>query len=469
MPSLQQTRRALGLLAIVVGPMVLGGLIGRVGWSAWQRGTSTDPLAAVSSPPPMTLERLHLEDPPRSRDRFETARLGAAAVDPSAAARLVEFFDPAAPEQPLASGPLRVEYTLDATLTDRIFELLRRGRVAHGHAIVSDPRTGRLLAYASTDPEAFPPQRAYPAASIVKILTAAALLELEEDSPDIDPSCVYRGNPYRLNRRRLERPPTGRKASLERALATSNNQCFSQWALQQVGESRLLETFRRFGLLDAVAPGHEAGRVEPTESKLDLGRLGSGLGGLRMTPLHVAQLASILTHGDRVEPWWIDRIVDGKGSSLALPPRAPAEPALATNIARELRSMLVATTARGTAKSAFRDRRGRPRLGAIEVAGKTGNLTGQDPFGRYEWFMGLAPAKDPTIAVVVLQLQSDLWWSRSSELASDILRAVFCERTGCRAELANRWTGDLGSWAAPLLVSDLARVSAPATREERPR
>jgi len=439
----------------------LGALVGRAGWQAWSRNLASASAAAAdvsAPPPPIDLGRLRLEDPPRSRDRFEAARQRTAAIDPAAAARLVERFAPVAPERPSASGSLRVEYSPDEALTERVFEVLRRGRVARGHAIVSDPRSGRLLAYVSTDPEGFPPDRAYPAASIVKILTAAALLEEAEDAED--PSCVYRGNPYRLNRRRLDRPASGREASLERALATSNNQCFSQWAVNVLGGERLVETFGRFGWLEPPAPGHEAGRVEPAETKLALGRLGSGLDGLRVTPLHVAQLASVLTHGNRIEPWWIDRVVDAQQRSLPLPPRAPAQRVLSPERAEMLRSMMIETTTGGTARSAFLDRRGRPRLGSIEVAGKTGNLTGEDPFGRYEWFLGLAPAEDPTIAVVVLQLQSNLWWARSSELASEILRKAFCERGDCRSELAMRWTGDLGAWAAPRLVSDLVDEEA---------
>ena len=117
--------------------------------------------------------------------------------------------------------------------------------------------------------------------------------------------------------------------------------------------------------------------------------------------------------------------------------------------------MLVATTTRGTAKSAFRSRRGRPLLGDVRVAGKTGNLTGRDPFGRYEWFVGLAPADEPTIGVVVLQLQSNLWWKKSSELAASILREVFCERRTCDSKHAARYTGDLGPEARPRRMSEL--------------
>jgi cell division protein FtsI/penicillin-binding protein 2 len=398
---------------------------------------------------------LRFEDPPRSRDRFEAARLRAAGIDPSASARLVEFFDPSALDRPLASGPIRVEYSLDEALTEQVFEILRRGRVVSGHAIVSDPRSGRLLAYVSTDPEGLPGHKSYPAASIVKVLTAAAVLE--SSGIDANPRCVYSGNPYRLSRRRLDRPRSGREASLSRALATSNNQCFAQWALHDLGEDVLRETLERFGWLASPAPGHSAGRMEAPETRLDLGRLGSGLDGVRVTPLHVAQLGGILAHGEWVEPWWVDRVVDLEGRSLELPPRTPPRRVLAPEIAARLRSMLVATTTRGTAKRAFRDRRRRPLLGDVAVAGKTGNLTGSDPYGRYEWFVGVAPAEDPTVAVTVLQLQSHLWWARSSELAARILRSVFCERGSCRPELSHRWTGDLGSWTSPLLVSDLAR------------
>jgi len=455
-------RISLALLAIglgLMGGMVASGGLSRA-WRAWggvSFGGRLPDVAAhrPSAPLPASL----LDDLPLGRERFESARLEAGAVDPSARSRLVEWVDPPSGTAGDSwSGPLRIEYSLDEALTERVFRVLKRGRVARGHAIVLDPRTGRLLAYVSTDPEGFSPAHAYPAASIVKVLTAAAMIE--HSGGGAVPDCVYRGNPYRLNRRRLDRPKSGREASLERALATSNNRCFAQWALHDLGEAGMQGVLGRFGWLSPPASGHDAGRVESIESEFDLARLGSGLDGMRVTPLHVAQLASILTHGRWIEPWWVDRVVDARGRSLERPQRTPSREVLPEQVARRLREMLVGTTTRGTARSAFRDRRGRSLLGEIPVAGKTGNLTGRDPHGRYEWFLGLAPADEPRIAVVVLQLQSHLWWARSSELAADILRSVFCDRKGCRAELAARHTGELGAWAAPLLVSDLDRLSS---------
>ncbi len=462
----------LGRVAVVAGIALLLVLLwgAQAAFRSW-RSSAPPTLPAVSAaPPPAALSAERLADLPRTRERFEYARAHASRFDPQANPRLVEWLPPGGtgPRAELSGWPddaLRIEYSLDETLTEDVFEVLRKGRVERGHAIVIDPRTARLLAYVSTAPDSFPADRAYPAASIVKVLSAAALLEEEEKGADT--SCVYRGNKYRLNRRRLDRPRSGNESGLEEALATSNNQCFSQWAVHTLGEERLRATLERFGWLAPPAPGHESGRIELVESKLDLGRLGSGLDGLRVTPLHVAALTTILTDGALREPWWVDRVVDPAGRSVALPRRAEPRTVLPASRAKALREMLVSTTTRGTAKRAFRTRRGRPVLGNVRVAGKTGNLTGRDPYGRYEWFVGVAPAEDPKIGVVVLQLQSNLWWKRSSELAANILREVFCDRRTCEAKHADRFTGDLGPVADPRRISQIdAPLRIAGVREE---
>ena len=179
----------MGRLALLgIATAVLGlGWLGYEGVTAWGANQPTSLLpsvsaAAAAAPPPRSIEIL--PDPPTTRDRFGEARLGAAEFDPAAAPRLVEFISPTTgertPRSAASSDAWRVEYSLDEELTGEVFEVLRKGRVDQGHAIVIDPRTGRLLVYASTDQENFPPDQAYPAASIVKVLTAAAMLEAKE-------------------------------------------------------------------------------------------------------------------------------------------------------------------------------------------------------------------------------------------------------------------------------------------------
>jgi len=374
--------------------------------------------------------------------------------DPFAHPRLVEVV-PAPMDRPDLKGPLRLEYSLDAELTASVFKILRRGRVERGHVIVLDPATGRVLTYASTDPEGFPPTRAYPAASLVKIVTASAVLETPRGRERWP--CRYRGNPYRLSRTRLKRPKTGREISLEVALATSNNQCFAQFAVNDVGSLGMLDAIDQFGWLAQAGPGHDAGAIDVGRNDYDLGRLGCGLAGCRITPLHAARLAATLATGMSIEPWWVDRVTDADGFELARPEGPAARRVISEARAEELRRMMVRTTTRGTARSAFRDRRGRPRLGDVQVAGKTGNLSGSDPKGRYEWFIGAAPADAPTVAIAVVQVHGHLWWKKSSEIAAEVLAEVFCEKRHCGEELAYRFTGGLDSRAAPVFLSDTGR------------
>jgi cell division protein FtsI/penicillin-binding protein 2 len=87
-------------------------------------------------------------------------------------------------------------------------------------------------------------------------------------------------------------------------------------------------------------------------------------------------------------------------------------------------------------------------LGPVKVAGKTGSLSGTDPKGRYEWFVGVAPADQPEIAVAVLLVQSDKWWRSASQIAAEVLQGVFCEGRKCLPELAARWVSTQTETAA---------------------
>ncbi len=374
----------------------------------------------VDAPPPIAPLRL-LFDPP----------VGQGALEETAGVAVPEGRSD-------LSGPLRVEYTLNGELTDSIWKVLKRGRVDLGHVLVMDPESGALLGYVSTDPERFPPTRPYPAASLVKVITMAAALDTAPEV--VARPCRYVGNKYRLTPGRVDPPRNGHSVSLSRALITSNNQCFAQLAVHAVGGPTLLDVIDRFGWFDVPGPGHAQGViVDPGDDSYALGRLGSGLGGARITPLHAVSLAAALVDGWRVEPHWIQRISDAGGRELVLPPQAPRQRVLTSELARELREMLAETTVRGTARRAFRDRRGRPLLQKVKVAGKTGSLNGKDPDGRYEWFIGVAPVDRPTIAIAVVSVQAPLYWVSASQIAAEVLKVIFCPKGVCSPAAAERW------------------------------
>ena len=349
--------------------------------------------------------------------------------------------------------PVEVEYTLDPELTDQVYSILRRGRVSLGLAVVLDARTGDVLAYAGTDEKRLPAERAYPAASLVKIVTAAAALEHGLGSR----SCRFVGSPYRLTPSRLVPPRRGTEITLERALATSNNQCCAQLAAGPLGAQTMLETIARFGLTESPAPAHEAGQAgDPGDDRYQLGKLGCGLDGLQITALHAAQLGAVLANGTLPQARWIARVTDSEGRELALPPRRPARRVLDPSVARRLREMMVETTVRGTARSAFR-RHARGMLGVVPVAAKTGSLTGKYPPGHYAWFVAAAPADHPRIAVAVLVVQGRHWSTSGAQAGAQILNSIFCERRTCSSALADRY----GVPAAAVLESREKRAGAP--------
>jgi membrane peptidoglycan carboxypeptidase len=447
--------RGAATLALAIGAVVVGGLWLSLGMSSAREGVGaatgkpadTAPrVASTRDVPDSLFERLPVTD--RVLDLSVTS-------NETGAQRFSETLSLGSAADPVS---LRVNYTFDPELTREVFGVLNRGRVSLGHVILVDPRTGRVLAYASTDTERFPPTRLYPAASLVKIITAAAALDRDPKLAELP--CRYRGSPYRLTRARIDPPRNGVEVSLRKALASSNNQCFAQLAVHAVGGNSMLDAIGRFGWLSAPGPAHAAGTADPGEDRYGVGQLGSGLAGSRITPLHAAQLASTLARGELVAPRWIESVHDGRGRELPLLAVDPPRQVMTSALTVQLRDMLVDTTSKGTARRAFRKRNGRPMLGPVRVAGKTGSLSGKDPTGRYEWFAGVAPAHEPTVAVAVLLVQSELWWRNASQIAAEVLRKVFCSKDGCRPDLAARWVSGPSRTAGQVVrVHSVSRVN----------
>jgi hypothetical protein len=432
-----------------------------ISWASWLTTAPVVEVASASAPAPRValdqrvptsvLERL-----PVTEDVLGlSAASGSHGVDAPAPGHFVERVSFGA-----KGAPLDIEYTLDAELTKHVFRVLERGRVELGNVVLMDPRSGRVLAYASTNMDQFPPTRHYPAASLVKVITAAAALESAPEKARLP--CRFRGSPYRLTPKRIDPPEVGNEVSLQRALATSNNQCFAQLAVHALGADPLRAAIQRFGWLEAPAAGHASGEAALGEERYDLGRLGSGLAGARITPLHAVQLAATLAEGELVSPRWVERVMALDGRELELPAQPAPRRILSPKLTRELRGMLVGTTRSGTARRAFRAKSGQPLLGDIRVAGKTGSLDGKDPDGRYEWFIGVAPADDPTIAVATVLVQDHLWWRNASQVAAEVLRGVFCEKKRCDPENATRFVRR--RMKAPPLARTVAASRTAASR-----
>jgi cell division protein FtsI/penicillin-binding protein 2 len=307
--------------------------------------------------------------------------------------------------------------TLEPHLQQAMEKLLRMYKPVGAALVALDPKTGKVLALAEYG-EGTATRPLYPAASVFKIITGAALLE-KGVSPDSE--ICYHGGVHRLVGKLLEDKPTldRRCLSLSMALAKSANVVFAKMAVKHLDAEDLRKSAEQFLFNRPIfdQPVEQSKATIP-EDGLDFAKSAAGFGEVKLSPLHAALIAAAVGNGGvAMEPSLLDSVegksVDPTGSMRLL----NAETAAA------LRDMMKLTVSQGTATSSFRDRR-RNSLGSIEVAGKTGSLSEYGhPFKDYSWFVGFAPADDPKIAVATVVVNGRKWRIHAPYIAREALKA----------------------------------------------
>jgi cell division protein FtsI/penicillin-binding protein 2 len=319
--------------------------------------------------------------------------------------------------------------TLDARLQKRLQRTLTDYDVPYGATVLLDPRTGRVLAMAEhsrSEPGAsnLSLRAISPAASIFKIVTAAALLE-QGYSPD-EPVCYHGGN-HRLAPMLLKDDVRRDSACLplSTAFGHSANVVFAKLADRGLTPEVLRATAGRF-LFNAAIPFPapvETSRAEIPDDRFGLANTAAGFGEVRLSALHAAMLGAVIAnHGVLVPPWLVE-LVQG---SEPLPPLQEPLRIVDEQVAAALGAMMRATVVRGTAQKAF----ARPprELRGVSVAGKTGSLNEQRPFRDHSWFVGYAPAEDPQVVVATVVVNGPLWRVRAPWVAREALAAFFADQ-----------------------------------------
>ena len=151
----------------------------------------------------------------------------------------------------------RVALSLNEELQAQIFDLFRRFDPLYGVFAAMEPDTGRVVALVGyrrggeSDPW-LPLKAIYPAASLIKVITASAAIERGNVSPQDEIS--YRGGIYGISRRGLH-APDGRgtpSMTLEEAIARSANAVFGKVAVNHVGGPVLEEYLAKFGFGERI-------------------------------------------------------------------------------------------------------------------------------------------------------------------------------------------------------------------------
>jgi penicillin-binding protein A len=296
-----------------------------------------------------------------------------------------------------------------------------------GAVVALDPSSGAVLGLASTptydptllsshDPDAIreyaaqldaidpDPRRnqatreIYAPGSIFKVIVSAAALQ-EGYTPDTvvpAPDEFQLPNSSRVipNFNGSSCSSTGEQSLID-ALTISCNTAFAMLGIE-LGEDKIRAMAEAFGLdeerreIPLLVAGSTVGEIEDDAA---LAQTSIGQRDVRVTTLQAAMIAAAVANdGSLMQPYVVDQV---RAPDLSVidetKPEELSRP-VSTDIANQLTEMMLSVVERGSGKSA--------RIDGVEVAGKTGTAqTPDEP--DHNWFIGFAPADDPSIAVAV--------------------------------------------------------------------
>lgn len=395
-------------------PLILCGLLCLMAAGAWVRHSQAAPLPHVppvqpgapvqpASPQPRVLEipPLHPND------------LAMLTPDPTGHVLLQHY-----------------QTTLDLPVQLAIQSALDNVHVPYAAVVILEPQTGRVLALVehreAGDPVAAIGslvQATVPAASVFKVVTAAALLEAGF-GPELQ--ACFHGGLHGLDASHVHETSRDTQCqSLTEALAHSTNAAFARYALRDLPTGALLKMAEQLGFNHPQPADLAMGASTMVDGVTDLERAKTAPGfvGSKLSPLHAAMLAgAIANDGVAMRPILVDR--DLEHPDLTREPVSLGQ-WLPVEQARTLRRMMRETVVQGTGRHAFGVR---PKsLRGLEIAGKTGSLNGDDPqvFRHISWFVGMAPVEKPQVAVAVLAINGMQWKAKAPTLARDALATWF--------------------------------------------
>jgi cell division protein FtsI/penicillin-binding protein 2 len=216
--------------------------------------------------------------------------------------------------------------------------------------------------------------------------------------------------------------------SLEEAIARSANAVFGKVAVNYVGSDALAHYMAQFGFGQPIPfdlPVEES-QGEIPRDEYNLARTGAGFGEVYVSPLHMAMIMSAIgASGEMPRPILIERLEDKDGNPLFEAEPSKWRDTVRPETADALLRMMVKTIEMGTSRRTFGSPESTPLLQDMEVAGKTGSLSGWSPRMHFEWFAGVAPAGDPKLAVAALVVNDNRWKIKGSYVGKEAFNTYF--------------------------------------------
>ena len=330
-----------------------------------------------------------------------------------------------------------VEYTFDPEVHSSMAEVYLKYQPDYACFVAMDVETGAILnltSFIKSDEEFenLVMRADYPAASVFKVITAAAGL----DSGAVGPGTVipYNGKSTSLYKKQVlnhKKNKWTRNPTFEESFAKSINAVFGRIGVYDLGAEKLSDYAERFGFNQAIKTDFS---LPVSQINLDLNdqwaRAEAASGytkDVKLSPIHAAQIAAtIANEGRLVTPYMVEAIRDAKGRAMYQHIEDPKPPQLiSSKSADELKQLMRATTRIGSARKSFTNLSRYRVYRDMEIGGKTGSLTGYSPRGRHDWFVGYAQKDGRKVAYASLIINKEKWYVRSAYVARQFIYNYF--------------------------------------------
>lgn len=330
---------------------------------------------------------------------------------------------------------LRIETSLDMSLQLFLQEHLNPATSRYIGIVVMDPATGKILSMAGYDkdaPDSNPcVDSKFPAASIFKIITAAAAIE----KLNVDPASefTYNGRKHTLYKSQLHEKTNKytNRITLMDSFAQSVNPVFGKLGANSLGGTVLAEYAEAFGFnhpIEFEIPV-VASTAHFSDEPYQWAEIASGFNrNTTMSPLHGAILtAAIINQGKLMEPSIVDQITDETGTIIYRSHPQAVNQAISPQASEMMNSLMAATITSGTAKKIFSGHRRDRVLSRLHMGGKTGSIDNKIGDARFDWFVGYAEEKegDQKIVISAVVAHEKYIGIRSAEYARMAIKHYF--------------------------------------------
>ena len=323
---------------------------------------------------------------------------------------------------------LHIKSQKDPYLADKIDILLRRYHPDLGIILVVDTKSNEIIAWGERRDDKVQNRpdwigkATFPAASLAKLVTISAAMESNRYSLNTPIPMIGRHHTLYLRQLKVPEKYNGPTMELSEAFARSANPPMAIVG-KNVGAKRLLAAAAKLGY-NKRFPGNVPNTSNYTTPDTGYGLAEVSCGfttSTTLTPLlAAAQVRAVLAKKPLEIPWARDMVPFAPQKRVALDIGKFSE-----NTYYGLREAMLRSVTQGTAhKHMSTKNMARKNFEALRIGGKTGSLDGNDPAGRYDWFMGFAEARNNpsnSIVVIVMQMHKEFRSQPATQVAATVI------------------------------------------------